>query len=172
MEQMVIRINLAQLGFSYHTIYAGPGFRLTYINLHSDPPKCEPVYATQEYSTPPSYVICDVSVRWVHAALAISHSQCAVVFSHSGIAKVLGLPEYVASTTKFWTSKPTKVRASINIGGALHWDSILDASHPPNLNLNISILMVFSWAISRAGKPKVKPISHERWNHHSTSTEV
>jgi hypothetical protein len=28
------------------------------------------------------------------------HSQCAVVLSHNGIAKVLGLPEYVASTTK------------------------------------------------------------------------
>ena len=28
----------------------------------------------------------------VHATLAISHSQCVVVFSHDGIAKVLGLP--------------------------------------------------------------------------------
>jgi hypothetical protein len=28
------------------------------------------------------------------------HSQCAVVLSHNGIAEVLGLPEYVASTAK------------------------------------------------------------------------
>ena len=28
------------------------------------------------------------------------HSQCAVSLSHNGIAEVLGLPEYVASTTK------------------------------------------------------------------------
>jgi hypothetical protein len=53
-EATVIQIVLAQLGFPYHTTYASP--RPTYINLHSNPPKHEPVYATQEYSTPPSYV--------------------------------------------------------------------------------------------------------------------
>ena len=78
--------------------YVGP--RPTYINLHSDPLKREPVYATREYSTPPSYVIRDVFVRWVHTTLAISHSQCAVSFSYNGIAEILGLPEYVASTAK------------------------------------------------------------------------
>ena len=36
-----IRIDLVQLGFPYNTTYAGP--RPTYINLHSDPPKHEPV---------------------------------------------------------------------------------------------------------------------------------
>ena len=42
-EQMAIHIDLAQLGFPYHMTYAGPGFGLTYINLHSDPPKHERV---------------------------------------------------------------------------------------------------------------------------------
>ena len=84
-----IRIDLAQLGFPYHTTYAGP--RPTYISLHSDPPKHESVCATREYSTPPSYIICDVFVRWLHATLAIYHSQYATSFSHNRIADVLGL---------------------------------------------------------------------------------
>ena len=97
-EQTTIRIDQGQQGFPNHTTYAGP--RPTYINLHPDPPKHEPVRATREYSTPPPYVIRDVSVGWVHATLAISHSQCTVVFSYNGIAEILSLPEYVASTTK------------------------------------------------------------------------
>ena len=40
------------------------------------------------------------STGCVHATLTISHAQCIVVFSHNGIAEVLGLPEYVASTTR------------------------------------------------------------------------
>ena len=78
--------------------YARPG--PTYINLHSDPPKHEPIRATREHSTPPPYVILDVSVGWVHATLAISHCQCTVVFSHNGIAKVSGLSEYVIGIAK------------------------------------------------------------------------
>ena len=133
----MIRIDLAQLGFSYHTTYVGPG--PTYINLHLDPPKHEPFRATWEHSTPPPYVILDVFIGWVHATLAISHSQCAVVFSHNGIAKVLGLLEYVASTAKSQTHTglqrygPQSTKAE-----ALHWDSILDASYPPGLNLTLS----------------------------------
>ena len=50
-EAMVIQIDLAQLGFPYHMTYVGP--RPMYINLHSYPPKHEPVCATREYSTPP-----------------------------------------------------------------------------------------------------------------------
>jgi len=52
-EQTTIRIDLAQLGFPYLTTYAGPGFGLTYINLHSDPPKHEQVlrYPRAQYST-------------------------------------------------------------------------------------------------------------------------
>jgi hypothetical protein len=88
----------AQLRIPNHTTYAGP--RPTYINLHSDPPKRQPVCATRKHITPPPYVIPDVSAGWVHATLAISHSQCAIVFSHDGIAEVLGLLEYVAGTAK------------------------------------------------------------------------
>ena len=94
----MIRINLAQLGFPYHMTYASP--KPTYINFHSDPPKRELVCATREYSTPPPCAVLDGFTGWVHATLAISHSQCVVVFSHNGIAKVSGLPEYVASTTR------------------------------------------------------------------------
>ena len=97
-EATAIRIDLAQLGFPYHTTYASPG--PTYINPHSDPPEREPVCATREYSTPPPYAIPDGFTWWVHATLTISHSQCAVVFSHNGIAKVSGLLEYVIGTAK------------------------------------------------------------------------
>jgi hypothetical protein len=57
----------AQLGIPNHTTYAGP--RPTYINLHSDLPKLEPVRATREHSTPPHY---QIPVGWVQAILAIS----------------------------------------------------------------------------------------------------
>jgi hypothetical protein len=40
-EQMAIRIDLAQLGFPYHTTYVDQ--RHTYINPHLDPPKQERV---------------------------------------------------------------------------------------------------------------------------------
>jgi hypothetical protein len=87
-----------QLGIPNHTTCGGP--RPTYINLHLDFSKREPVCASREYSTPPPCATPDRFTRWVHASLAISHSQCVVVFSHNGIAKVLGLSEYVVSTTK------------------------------------------------------------------------
>jgi hypothetical protein len=52
-EQTTIQIDLAQLGFPYHTTYVGPGFEPTYINLHTDPPKHEWVlrYPRVQYST-------------------------------------------------------------------------------------------------------------------------
>jgi len=80
--------------------YAGPGPEPTYINLHSDPPKCEPVCATREHNTPPPCATPSGFIGWVHATLTISHAQCIVVFSHNGIANISGLLEYVASTTK------------------------------------------------------------------------
>ena len=54
-EAMAIQIDLAQLGLPYHPTYAGP--IPTYINLHSDPPKQEPVRATREHSAPPPCVV-------------------------------------------------------------------------------------------------------------------
>ena len=88
------------MGFYYHTTYVGPSFGLTYINLHLDPPKQEPVYATREYSTPPPCATPGGFTGCVHATLTISHAQCAVVFLHNGIAEVSGLLEYVVSTAK------------------------------------------------------------------------
>ena len=69
---MAIQIDLAQLGVTYHTAYAGPSLGPLYINLYSDPPNRERVCATREYSTPPPYGILDVFIGWVHATLAIS----------------------------------------------------------------------------------------------------
>jgi hypothetical protein len=62
-----IRIDYTQLGILNHTTYAG--LRPTYINLHSDLPKLEPVRATREHSTPPPY---QIPVGWVQATLSIS----------------------------------------------------------------------------------------------------
>jgi hypothetical protein len=56
--------------------------------------------ATREHSTPPPYATPGGFTGCVHATLTISHAQCAVVFSHNGIAEVLVLPEYVANTTR------------------------------------------------------------------------
>ena len=95
--------------------YTGP--KPTYINLLSKSPKHEPVYATREYSTPLFYVIHDVSVRWLHAILAISHSQCAVVLSHNEIAEILDLLEYVASTARSRTRQVYNERSSIDTDG-------------------------------------------------------
>ena len=108
--------------------YASPGPRPTYINLHLDPPEREPVCATREHSTPPPYATPSGFTGWVHATLTISHAQCVVVFSHNRIVEVLGLSEYVASTTSHdhkWTYND---RSLINTGGALRQDSIFYVS--------------------------------------------
>ena len=46
----------------------------TYINLHSDPPKCKPVSATQEHNTPPPCATPSGFRGYVHATLTISHA--------------------------------------------------------------------------------------------------
>ena len=85
--------------------------------------------------TPPKSIVLNlptlllVDSQDVYTLLSPSlHSQCAVVLSHNGIAKVLGLPDYVANTTKSWTQQAYNERALINTGGALRQDSVLDAS--------------------------------------------
>ena len=123
-EAVAIQIDLAQLGFPYHTTYVGS--RPTYINIHLDPPKCELVYATQEYSAPPPWAAPGGFIGCVHATLTISHAQCVVVFSHNGIAEVSGLPEYVTSTTKSRSQQVYNERSLTDTGGALRQDSILD----------------------------------------------
>ena len=117
-EATAILIDLVQLGFPYHTIYAGPSFGLTYINLHLDPSKRELVYATREHSTPPPCAAPGGFTGCVYATLTISHAQCTVVFPHNGIAEVSGLPEYVASTTSHDHKRPYNDRSSIDTDGA------------------------------------------------------
>jgi len=46
----------------------------------------------------------------------------------------------------------------MDISSHVNWDSIHDASYSLGLNLNISIFMVFSWAVNKDEKHKEKPI--------------
>jgi hypothetical protein len=57
-------------GFPYHTIYVGTS--PTYINIHSNPPKRELVYATWEHSTLPPCAPHGGFTGCVHAPLTIS----------------------------------------------------------------------------------------------------
>ena len=92
------RLGLAGVFLPHDICRSRPGPKPTYINLHSDPPKREPVCATREHSTPPLCATPSGFIGCVHATLTISHAV--VVFSHNGIAEVSGLPEYMASTIK------------------------------------------------------------------------
>jgi hypothetical protein len=101
------------------------------------------------------------------------HSQCAVVFSANGIAEILGLPEYMASTAKSWLTQVYNGTVLNRHRRGTTSRLKLDASKESTQSqFNIIIIRVFSWAISRAEKNMVKPISRERWNHHSTSIKV
>ena len=76
-----------------------------------------------------SFVL-DEFTRSVHATLTISHTQCAVVFSHNGIAEVSGLPEYVASTTSHDHKQPYNDRSLIDTDGTKHDQATLSAEPP------------------------------------------
>jgi len=133
------------------------GIRPTYINLHSDPPKREPVCATQEHSTPPPYTTPGGFTACVYATLTISHTQCVVVFSHNGIAEVLGLLEYVASTTKSRLTQVYNGRSLIT--STTRQPCRLNHQRqnpcPVRSQFNINLIMVLPWPISRAEKSKV-----------------
>ena len=94
------RLGLAGVSLPHDICMSRSGPEPTYINLYLNPPKREPICATREHSTPPPCATPGGFTGRVHATLAISHAQCAVVFSHNGIAEILGLLEYVASTTR------------------------------------------------------------------------
>jgi hypothetical protein len=87
-----IRIDLAQLGFPYHTIYAGLGLNL---NLHISTLTWIPLYrnrssATREHSThfTASFVL-NGFIGACYTVLSPSlHSQCAVVVFHKGVAEI------------------------------------------------------------------------------------
>ena len=63
-----------------------------------------------------------------------------VGLSHNGIAEVLGLPEYVASTTSHDHKRAYNDRSSIDRGGALHQDlNLTQAKSLPGLNVTLSL---------------------------------
>jgi hypothetical protein len=101
-EAAAIRIGLAQLRFPYHTTNVGG--EPTLINLYLDPSKYKPVQRYSRAQYPPLCVVRPWRIhRNVYTILSpSSHSQCAVVVSPNGIVNVLGLPEYVASTTSHY----------------------------------------------------------------------
>ena len=97
---MAIRVNLAQLGFLYHTTYAGLG---SVPNLHIS----TLARILQNLKALPESTVLHlpkpllVDSQDVYTLLSPSlHSKCAIGLSHNGIAEVSGLPEYVASTAK------------------------------------------------------------------------
>jgi hypothetical protein len=99
----VIRIGLAQLGFPYHMNYAGLGpdpclhtLTLTQILHHGNRSS-----ATREHNT--HSIVSFVPDGFTGVCNTVLspplHFQCVVIISHKGIAQMLGLLEYVASTT-------------------------------------------------------------------------
>ena len=84
--------------------------------------------ATKESSTPPPCATPGGFTRCIHATLAISPLPVRSWPSYNGIAKMLGLPGYVAITTSHDHKRAYNDRSSIDIGGALRHESIHDAS--------------------------------------------
>jgi hypothetical protein len=141
----MIWIDLAQLGFPYHTTYAGP--RPTYINLHSDPPKCEPVYATQEHSTPPPWVI---RPRRIHR-MCTRYSHHLRRPMHSLWPILQGLDHTVAynERSSIDTDRTITTRQPYRLNHQRH------NSCPIRSQFNINLIMVLPWLIRRAEKSKV-----------------
>jgi hypothetical protein len=83
------------------------------------------------------------------------HSKCVVAVSHNGIAKVLVLSEYVASTAKSRThNKPTSVRSSIDTGevttSGLKPDASQDSARSQFNIINIIAFTTHKTELSRA----------------------
>jgi hypothetical protein len=102
----------------------------TYIDPHSDLPIQEPVQRYPRASIPPLGI---VQVWRIHkhgyTILPPSlHSQCAVIVSHTRIAQMLGLPEYVASTASHDHRQLYNDRSLIDTGGVTTSRSILGTS--------------------------------------------
>jgi hypothetical protein len=105
-EATAIQIGLAQLGFPYHTTYAGLGpdpclhtSTLTRILHYGNRSS-----ATREHSThSTASFVPNGFIGVCNTVLSSSlHFQCVVIVSYKGIAQMLGLPEYVASTTSHY----------------------------------------------------------------------
>jgi hypothetical protein len=123
-----------------------------------DPLKHELDRTTREHSTPPPCTVSDGYLAWwVQATPAISPLLVCIISSHNGIAEVLRLTGACGQYCKILDPRANNEWSLIDIGGALHRDSILNARHLPGLILNISIIiMVFSRPINRAEKSKGK----------------
>jgi hypothetical protein len=89
----------------------------TYINLHSDPQNMNgfvrPESTVLHLPTPLLVDSQDV----YRLLLPSLYSQCVVGLSHNGIAEVLDLPKYVASTTSHDHKRPFNDRSLIDIDG-------------------------------------------------------
>jgi hypothetical protein len=110
---------LAGVSLPHDVCKSRPGPMLAYINPHSDPPLWESDQRYPRASIPPLGIVQAWCIH-KHGYIILSpslHSQCAVVVSHKGLAKVLGLPEYVANTTSHDHRQLYNDRSLIDIGG-------------------------------------------------------
>jgi hypothetical protein len=123
-EAAAIWIGLAQLGFPYHTTYIGLGpdpclytSTLTWILHYGNRSN-----ATREHSTHFSVLFVPDGFTGVCYMILSSslHSQCAVIIPHKRIAQMLGLLEYVASTTNH-DHKQAVQRMVLNRHGRGHY---------------------------------------------------
>jgi hypothetical protein len=89
--------------------------------------------------------------------LSYLYSQCVVVVSHKGIAKILGLPEHVANTSKVLTThRPTTNGPKSTQAGSLRQASNLtQVKIPPGLDLT-KLTSWYSQTINRVKKSKLK----------------
>jgi hypothetical protein len=102
----------------------------TYIHPHSDPPIREPVQHYPGASIPPLGIVQAWRIhKHGYTILPPSlHSQCTVIISHTRIAQMLGLPEYVASTASHDHRQLYNDRSLIDTGWVTTSRSILGAS--------------------------------------------
>jgi hypothetical protein len=109
-EATAIRIDLAQLGFPYHMTYAGLGLDpKPSLNLHISTftRVLQNVNRSSATKSTVHHLPAPLLVDSQDGYMLLSpspYSQCVVVVSHNRIAKVLDLPEYVASTSKVSTT--------------------------------------------------------------------
>jgi hypothetical protein len=105
------RFGPARVSLPHDICRSRPRPEPAYINPHLDPPIQESV---QRYPRASIWRIHKHRYTILPPSL---HSQCAVIVSLKGLAKVLGLPEYVASTASHDHRQLYNDRSLINTGG-------------------------------------------------------
>ena len=152
------RFSLAGVSLPHDICRSRPKPEPTYINPHSDPPKRELVCATREHSTPPPCTTPGGFTGCVHATLTISHTQCAVVFSHNGIAEAYrsmwpvlqGLEQASLQRTVLNRHKRDRYdQANLSAQEPI-------TTSPARSQFNIIIIMVFSRSKNEAEKNQGK----------------